>query len=233
MDRLVPPFGPGNTGVRNVSNAVSQPALDPSGEGSIMNAITPMSPNFDPTLQANTPGAMPNKSPMSDVHAYAARQGIQLPQQSVQPQPQQPSGGPVNPLQAATQPGQQDNPKTLNGEAEIILQTLSDRLSHINKKELSALKRFESTVNPGVKPPQGHDSMTGNMVESMQGWQPGQKSAFDTAVLMKDAHTVQQMLGSVPEYYKKQLADQIEKVIGQTPKTGAETAEWYKRNELP
>ncbi len=53
------------------------------------------------------------------------------------------------------------------------------------------------------------------LAEEHGGWQPGDKTAFDHALLTKDAKTIQEMLPRVPEAYKKSFADDIKKVLSE------------------
>lgn len=46
-----------------------------------------------------------------------------------------------------------------------------------------------------------------------QGWQPGVKQSFDTALSTGDANTVRKLLPTVPQYYQQQFAEQINNAL--------------------
>jgi len=54
---------------------------------------------------------------------------------------------------------------------------------------------------------------TAAQFEVAEGWKPGQKAVFDTALLDNNAEKIRQMLPEVPQEYQKRMAELIEKAL--------------------
>lgn len=52
-----------------------------------------------------------------------------------------------------------------------------------------------------------------DIIEKKEGWKPGTKKIFDTALLRKDRKTVLKMLPMVPKAYKQAFSKNISNVI--------------------
>lgn len=52
-----------------------------------------------------------------------------------------------------------------------------------------------------------------SLIEKSSGFAPGVRSAFDTAVMHRDAATVRKLLPQIPQEYKQKFAEEIAKVL--------------------
>jgi hypothetical protein len=109
----------------------------------------------------------------------------------------------------------------------------SDIKPTLKPEELPPLPKEEPSVYEGVfaeKPPQTTENLlnsktiaeaakTGNTnaIEVAEGWKPGMKQEFDSALLHHQSSKVKDMLSSVPQEYKQRFAKEIGDLIGYNP----------------